>query len=95
MVKLKAFSTMLTEDEIRQILGESYSDMSNEVDFETFLRVSHIYTSLCMLSVVFDFHTHMENKESLLQLNLYGSLHSIRLRTSGNYRLTLVDIGIS
>ncbi|OMP04298.1 hypothetical protein COLO4_09752 [Corchorus olitorius] len=39
MVKLKAFSTMFTEDEIRQILGESYSDMNNEVDFETFLRV--------------------------------------------------------
>ncbi|WRX28197.1 Calponin homology domain - like 10 [Theobroma cacao] len=39
MVKLKAFSTMLTEDEIRQILDESYSDMSNEIDFETFLRV--------------------------------------------------------
>ncbi|XP_022753076.1 fimbrin-1-like isoform X2 [Durio zibethinus] len=39
MVKLKAFSTMLTEDEIRQILSESYSDMSNEIDFETFLRV--------------------------------------------------------
>ncbi|XVE80461.1 hypothetical protein DITRI_Ditri14bG0141500 [Diplodiscus trichospermus] len=39
MVKLKAFSTMLTEDEIRQILGESYTDMSIEIDFETFLRV--------------------------------------------------------
>ncbi|XP_022716815.1 fimbrin-1-like [Durio zibethinus] len=39
MVKLKAFSTMLTEEEIRQILCESYSDMSNEIDFETFLRV--------------------------------------------------------
>ncbi|KAK9005153.1 hypothetical protein V6N11_042599 [Hibiscus sabdariffa] len=39
MVKLKAFSALLTEDEIRQILGESYSDMSTEIDFETFLRV--------------------------------------------------------
>ncbi|XP_021287497.1 fimbrin-1-like [Herrania umbratica] len=39
MVKLKAFSSMFTEDEIRQILGESYSDISNEIDFETFLRV--------------------------------------------------------
>ncbi|XP_039027017.1 fimbrin-1-like [Hibiscus syriacus] len=39
MVKLKAFSALLTEDEIRQILGESYSDTSTEIDFETFLRV--------------------------------------------------------
>ncbi|KAE8734932.1 Fimbrin-3 [Hibiscus syriacus] len=39
MMKLKAFSTLLTEDEIRQILGESYTDMSTEIDFETFLRV--------------------------------------------------------
>ncbi|OMO83639.1 hypothetical protein CCACVL1_11304 [Corchorus capsularis] len=39
MVKLKAFSTIFTEDEIRQRLGKSYSDMNNEVDFETFLRV--------------------------------------------------------
>ncbi|XVF70769.1 hypothetical protein PTKIN_Ptkin11bG0188900 [Pterospermum kingtungense] len=39
MVKLKAFSTMFTEDEIRKILSESYSDMNDEIDFETFLRV--------------------------------------------------------
>ncbi|XP_012461317.1 fimbrin-1 isoform X1 [Gossypium raimondii] len=39
MVKLKAFSALLTEDEIRLILGESYGDMSSEIDFETFLRV--------------------------------------------------------
>ncbi|GMJ05056.1 fimbrin 1, ARABIDOPSIS THALIANA FIMBRIN 1 [Hibiscus trionum] len=39
MVKLKAFSALLTEDEIRQILGESYTDMSTEIDFEAFLRV--------------------------------------------------------
>ncbi|KAE8725466.1 Fimbrin-3 [Hibiscus syriacus] len=39
MVKLKAFSALFTEDEVRQILGESYTDMSTEIDFETFLRV--------------------------------------------------------
>lgn len=42
MVKLKAFIALLTEDEIRQILCESYSDMSSEIDFETFLRVSRV-----------------------------------------------------
>ncbi|KAE8654203.1 Fimbrin-3 [Hibiscus syriacus] len=39
MVKLKAFSALLTEDEVRQILGELYTDMSTEIDFETFLSV--------------------------------------------------------
>lgn len=42
MVKLKAFSTTLTEDEIRKILSESYGDTNDEIDFETFLRVRHI-----------------------------------------------------
>ncbi|TYH46449.1 hypothetical protein ES332_D11G336200v1 [Gossypium tomentosum] len=38
MVKLKGLSSAFTEDEIKQKLGESYDDMSNEIDFETFLR---------------------------------------------------------
>ncbi|GLU23853.1 hypothetical protein SLE2022_398290 [Rubroshorea leprosula] len=38
MVKLKAFCTTFTEEEIRRVLGVSYGDMSNEIDFETFLR---------------------------------------------------------
>lgn len=40
MVKLKAFSEMFNEEEIRNILGESGSDMNGEIDFEGFLRVS-------------------------------------------------------
>ncbi|KAK6947011.1 Calponin homology domain [Dillenia turbinata] len=39
MKKLKAISEMFTEEEIREILGETHSDLSNEVDFETFLKV--------------------------------------------------------
>lgn len=39
-VKLKAFTGMFTEDEIKDILGESYKDMDEEIDFESFLRVS-------------------------------------------------------
>lgn len=31
---------MFSEEEIRAIIGESGSDMSNEIDFEGFLRVS-------------------------------------------------------
>lgn len=39
-VKLKAFTEMFTEDEIKAILGESYKDMDEEIDFESYLRVS-------------------------------------------------------
>ncbi|KAL4580031.1 hypothetical protein LXL04_016205 [Taraxacum kok-saghyz] len=38
-LKLKPFSEMLTEDEIRDALHSSGSDNSNEVEFEEFLRV--------------------------------------------------------
>jgi len=38
--KLKAFSEMLNVDEIRVILGESCTNMEEEIDFESFLRVS-------------------------------------------------------
>lgn len=39
MAKLKAFRELLSEEEIREILGESYSNTSEGIDFETFLRV--------------------------------------------------------
>nr|GME13597.1 fimbrin-1 [Ipomoea batatas]GME16820.1 fimbrin-1 [Ipomoea batatas] len=38
MAKLKGFSDMFNEEEIRNILGESGSDTNDEVDFEGFLR---------------------------------------------------------
>lgn len=38
--KLKAFTEMFNEDEIKAILGESSADMTEEIDFESFLRVS-------------------------------------------------------
>lgn len=38
--KLKAFSELFTEDEIKEALGESYQNMDDEIDFESFLRVS-------------------------------------------------------
>ena len=40
MVQLKALGEILTVKDIRAILEESYSNMNNEIDFETFLRVS-------------------------------------------------------
>lgn len=39
-VKLKTFSEMFTEDEIKAVLEESCKDMGEEIDFESFLRVS-------------------------------------------------------
>ncbi|XP_055823615.1 fimbrin-1-like [Solanum dulcamara] len=38
MVKLKAFKEMFNEEEIRNILGESGSDVNDEIDFESFLK---------------------------------------------------------
>ncbi|KDP39224.1 hypothetical protein JCGZ_00981 [Jatropha curcas] len=38
MVKLKAFSSAFKEEEIKCILSESFPDLSNEIDFEGFLR---------------------------------------------------------
>lgn len=41
-VKLKAFSEIFSEDEIKAILQESGKDMGEEIDFESFLRVSFL-----------------------------------------------------
>ncbi|KAI3911830.1 hypothetical protein MKW92_036016 [Papaver armeniacum] len=38
MARLKAFNETYTAEEIQGILGESYSDMAVEIDFESFLR---------------------------------------------------------
>ncbi|KAJ1392513.1 EF-hand domain pair [Sesbania bispinosa] len=38
MVKLKAFSDMYSQDEIRGILGELGTDFTDDIDFEAFLR---------------------------------------------------------
>lgn len=40
MAKLKAFRDKLDEEEIRSVLGESNSDFTNEIDFESFLKVN-------------------------------------------------------
>lgn len=40
LAKLKAFSEMFSEEEIRNDLEESNPDMSSEIDFEGFLKVS-------------------------------------------------------
>lgn len=38
MSKMKPFSEMLTEDEVKVILSESSADLSEEIEFESFLR---------------------------------------------------------
>lgn len=39
MVKLKGLNELLTEQEIAAILGESFPDTNQDIDFESFLRV--------------------------------------------------------
>lgn len=39
MANLKAFRDKYTEDEINEMLGESHSNPSDEIDFESFLKV--------------------------------------------------------
>lgn len=39
LVQLKAIAGILNEDEVKDILSESSSDLDQEIDFESFLRV--------------------------------------------------------
>ena len=41
--KLKGFSELFTEDEIKDALAESHQNMDEEIDFESFLRVSFCF----------------------------------------------------
>lgn len=41
MLQLKPFKDLYTEEEIMGILGESVTDLTSEMDFEGFLRVSN------------------------------------------------------
>lgn len=43
LLKLKNFSELFKERDIKAILSESTSDMGQEIDFESFLRVSFQY----------------------------------------------------
>ena len=55
MSKMNPFSEMLTEDEVKFILSESSADLSEEIEFESFLRVS-IYLPILVyvwISVLF------------------------------------------
>lgn len=49
MVKLNAFREMYTEKEIEVILGKSGTASTDEIDFETFLRVSQWNVTLKLL----------------------------------------------
>ena len=48
--KLKAFSGIFTEDEIKDFLKETSRDVGEEIDFESYLRVSlfiRIWIAFC------------------------------------------------
>lgn len=40
--KLKGINGMYTENEVRAALEDSYPDLTHEIDFESFLRVSSL-----------------------------------------------------
>lgn len=67
MSKMKPFSEMLTEDEIRVILSESSSDLIEEIEFESFLRVSWIES--CCLYVYLYIYTLEFPSFGVLKLN--------------------------
>lgn len=54
MVKSKAFKETYSEEEIRNILSGLGSNLSDEIDFESFLKVSHFVLSLFLI----DTHSH-------------------------------------
>ncbi|KAG1326772.1 fimbrin-4 [Cocos nucifera] len=51
MGKMKGLKEVLTEEEISAILGESYRDTSQEIDFETFLQILFFERMLMFVSV--------------------------------------------
>lgn len=54
MVKSKAFKETYSEEEISNILSGLGSNLSDEIDFESFLKVSHFVFSLFLI----DTHSH-------------------------------------
>lgn len=72
MIKLKTFSEIFTEEEIRAIVGESGSDVEVEVDFEAFLR-----TYLTLQARAAEKLGGSKNSSSFLKVTTTTLLHTI------------------
>lgn len=61
MEKLRGIHEVLSEEEICTFLGESYPDMNQTIEFESFLRVQWIILTYLILLVMI-FHLYLGNK---------------------------------
>lgn len=80
MMKLKAFTEMYNEDEIKEILTESGTDFTNDVDFEAFLRVY-----LTLRSQATTKRGGLKHSSSFLNESVTTLLHTISESEKGCY----------
>ncbi|XP_028751926.1 fimbrin-1-like [Neltuma alba] len=80
MANLKAFKEMYTEGEIEGVLGEKSPDLSDEIDFESFLRV---YLNLQSLATSKQGVT--KNSSSFLKATTTTLLHTISESEKASY----------
>lgn len=80
MAKLKAFSKMFTEEDIKGILAESYADPGDEIDFEAFLRA---YINLQGLATTKPGSA--KNSSSFLKASTTTLLHTISESEKASY----------
>ncbi|KAJ7963710.1 putative Fimbrin [Quillaja saponaria] len=80
MGKLKAFREMYTEEEIRRVLGESGSNLTDEIDFETFLQA---YLNLQSRTTPTQGGT--KNSSSFLKATTTTLLHTISESEKASY----------
>lgn len=64
IMKVKSENDSFNEEEIRQRLGESHSDMNDEIDFEGFLKVK--FSTLFGLRVWFSGQVEFESLNLIL-----------------------------
>lgn len=82
MVKLKGLNELLTEQEITVMLGESYPDTSQEIDFEAFLRG---YLDLQARAAARSKLGSRKNSSSFLKATTTTLLHTINESEKASY----------
>ncbi|KAL3851164.1 hypothetical protein ACJIZ3_013046 [Penstemon smallii] len=80
LIKLKGLGDLSTEEEIRQVLGESNSDMDNEIDFEGFLRSYLDLQSRANAKL-----GNSKNSSSFLKATTTSMLHTISVSEKASY----------
>lgn len=88
MMKLKAFKERHSEEEIRGILSESDPQLSDEIDFESFLRVS-LFSVYILFHLFFFFFSLFWNKYLNMVLHDLGLYFLLFLRQNGGFAFGL------